>query len=235
MRRFVRVRALAAALVAAGGCAEEALPLLPSAPTEVPRERIDARFPGQSVGVAAQVKRGEFRAAIVWPILEGGGFVDDEVVAAAFVRGGRERWRPHGLPVKVSGEDGRAVLRELLGGDDRVVERRCGLPRESLVDHVRGQIAAFRAAIERGDPGAAIVAYEELCRAFAFDLVAFDDMLPEWLIAATQEEGFELAFREGDNGEWYSLEVRIGEGVERGTLPLVRCGEGWVFGRPFEG
>jgi len=229
--------ALVYALITAA-CAD-AEPVDPAAATpaarRLPRDRIEARFPGKTIGIAAEVELGDLRAAIVWPMLEGGGFVDDEIVAIAFTRDGpRGRWRPYGEAITLSSGDGRQALRLLLGGEALVVDRRCGIAKEALVDHLNAQLAAFKVAYAGGDPAAAVRAYEQLARAFSFELVAYDDVLPEWLIATTTDGGISLDLRPGDNGEWYAVEVHLGDQVERGRVPLVRCGDGWVLGRPLE-
>jgi hypothetical protein len=59
-------------------------------------------------------------------------------------------------------------------------------------------------------------------------------VLPEWLIAATTDGGITLDLRPGDNGEWYAAEIQLGDQVERGHVPLVRCGDGWVLGKPLD-
>jgi hypothetical protein len=109
--RRARLRTTGALLLSAftaHACAD-AEPIDPAAVApatrDLPRERVEARFPGKTVGIAAQVELGDLRAAIVWPMLEGGGFVDDEIVAIAFARDGRRgRWRPHGEAITLSTE-----------------------------------------------------------------------------------------------------------------------------------
>jgi hypothetical protein len=239
--RRARLRTTGALLLSAftaHACAD-AEPIDPAAVApatrDLPRERVEARFPGKTVGIAAEVELGDLRAAIVWPMLEGGGFVDDEIVAIAFARDGRRgRWRPHGEAITLSTKGGRDALRGLLGGEALVVDRRCGLEKESLAAHLNDQLAAFKAAHARGDAPAAVLAYEELARAFSFELIAYDDVLPEWLIAATTDGGITLDLRPGDNGEWYAAEIQLGDQVERGRVPLVRCGDGWVLGKPLD-
>lgn len=196
-------------------------------------QAIAARFPGVRVGVAARITAGRRRAAIVWPAFKEGALVDAEVVAVAFDPQG-PRWRPRGEPLRVSSPEGPEALRALLGGE-WVVERRCGHPREAIPDFVRERLGAFRQAHAAGDVDAALQAYTALTTAFAFELVAYDDLVTHWLILATSDDGLDLTFTAGDNGEWFQVEASAGERRHQGAMPLVRCADGWVLGKPLAG
>ncbi|MEZ4450936.1 MAG: hypothetical protein R3B09_15755 [Nannocystaceae bacterium] len=197
----------------------------------LPAEAIAARFPGLRVGVSAQIVAGRRRAAIVWPGFRDGAVIDSGIMAVAFDPQG-QRWRPRGEPLATSNPEGAAALRELLGRDDLVVERVCGHPRESLPELVRGKIDEFKRAYAEGDVDTALQSYESLTTAFAFEVVAYDDLLTEWLILAVGEGGLELTFTAGDNGDWYQVEASAGDRGHQGAMPLVRCADGWVLGRP---
>ncbi|MCB9570094.1 MAG: hypothetical protein H6710_23290 [Myxococcales bacterium] len=202
-------------------------------PKPLPREAIAARFPGMSVAIAAQVSRGDRQAAIVWPAFRAGAVAGDAVVAVAFQRQGL-RWRPIGEVVPLSRSGGKAALRALMGGDDFVVDRRCGVEADALADFIRAQIDAFAAAVRVSDTAKAITAYEELTRGFSFELIAYDDLLGEWLFADASGVPMTIDMEPGENGEWLAIEVRMGDRTERARLPLVRCSEGFTLGAPME-
>jgi hypothetical protein len=204
----------------------------PTVTTKLPREAIAARFPGATIAVTAQVNLRDRQAAVVWPALRGDAVVDADIVAVAFQRQGL-RWLPIGEVVALSRSGGREALAALLGGEKFIVDRPCGVARDELIDHVKGSIDAFAAAQRRGDEETAVAAYEALALAFAFEVVAFDDLLTEWLIASASEAELEVQLLPGD-GDWLDIEVRRSDRTQSGRLPLVRCSGGWAIGAPLD-
>ena len=99
---------------------------------------------------------------------------------------------------------------------------------------LRCQIDAFAAAVRVSDTAKAITAYEELTRGFSFELIAYDDLLGEWLFADASGVPMTIDMEPGENGEWLAIEVRMGDRTERARLPLVRCSEGFTLGAPME-
>ncbi|MEZ4383495.1 MAG: hypothetical protein R3A79_19350 [Nannocystaceae bacterium] len=234
--RRAAAAALSLSLLACRGDATEAAPAAQetkaTVTTKLPREAIAARFPGTLIAVTAQVNYRDRQAAVVWPAIRGDAVVDEDVVAVAFQRQGL-RWLPIGEVVALSRSGGREALAALLGGEKFVVDRACGVPREQLIDRVHGSIRAFADAQRRGDEETAVAAYEALAAAFTFEVVAFDSLLSEWLIASASEAELEVVLTPGD-GDWLDIEVRRADRTQSGRLPLVRCAGGWAIGAPLD-
>jgi len=197
---------------------------------EVPRETIAARFPGTDVAIVARVSRKDRQATIVWPAFRDDALAGDAVLAVAFRRQGM-RWLPIGEVVTLSQSDGRRELEALLGGERTIVERPCGVARETLIDGVRAGLRELGEAARKGDPEAILTTYEALAPAFAFEALAFDALTAEWILSGLRGEPLQIELTEGD-GDWFDYElVRDGE-TEQGRMPLVRCDGGWALGAP---
>jgi len=210
---------------------------------EVPRETIAARFPGMDVAIVARVSRKDRQATIVWLAFRDDALAGDAVLAVAFRRQGM-LWAPIGEIVTLSQSDGRREMEALLGGDRTIVERPCGVPRETLVAKVRAGLKELGEAAREGDRRAVLRTYEALAPAFTFEALAFDALTAEWILSGLRGEPLQIELTEGD-GDWFDYKLVRDEGsdegsekageaeeAEEGRMPLVRCDGGWALGAP---
>ncbi len=197
---------------------------------EVPRPTIASRFPTADVAIVARVSRNDRQATIVWPAFREGAPAGDAVLAVAFRRQGM-RWLPIGEVVTLRQSDGRREMEALLGGEQTIVERPCGVARDTLVQGIRAGMVALGDAARRGESDATIQAYEALAPHFAFDALAFDALTGEWILSALRGEPLPIELDAGE-GDWFDYTLPRGEEIERGRMPLVRCDGGWALGAP---
>jgi len=157
----------------------------PVAPATLPlRTEVARQLPGIKFGLVAVLERGDRRAAVTWPAIRDGKIFDDDIIGWVFVRDGAG-WLPDNV-VGLSHGHGREQLENALGGAPEHIISRCGIGTKELAAHLARWPRAFADARARGDDDAAIHAYEELARAFSLEAAAYDDMLPEMLIASAE-------------------------------------------------
>ncbi len=199
---------------------------------EVPRPTVASRFPAADVALLARVSRKDRQATIVWPAFRDDAPAGDAVLAVAFRRQGM-RWLPIGEVVTLSQSDGRREMEALLGGERTIVERRCGVARDTLAQGIRAGLVELGDAARRGDREATIQAYEALAPSFTFDALAFDALTREWILSGLGGEPLPIELVEGE-GDWFDYSLARGDDdeAEEGRMPLVRCDGGWALGAP---
>ena len=184
---------------------------------------------GISFGLVAEVVRASRRAAVVWPAVKEGKILDDDIVAYVFERRGKDGWELVAGNLGLSGGGGANKLAEALGGaDQQRVVRPCGVPGDDLPGYLLQKAKVFQKALEDGKPEEAMVAYEELSRAFSFRKVAYDDMLPEMLIKGAFVDS-PWKFQPIEGKDTCPVEVETKDGVQKATLHFSACGGGTVI------
>jgi hypothetical protein len=141
------------------------------------RAALSERLGASSFAVVGEVARGDGRAIIVWPGLAEGG---EPAAPVAHVFTQEEgAWKPVGDPIDLRAKGNRPLAEP--GSGERVV-RDCGLPEDELAAHLQMHGKAFAAALEAGDSSAAVSAYEQMARAFAWEHVATSTLLLDLLL-----------------------------------------------------
>jgi hypothetical protein len=143
------------------------------------RAALSERLGASSFAVVGEVERGDRRAIIVWPGLGKGG--EPAAPAAHVFRAEEGEWKPVGDPIDLRIQ-GSGPLAEALGSGEQRVARDCGLPEDELAAHLQMHGKAFAEALDAGDSKAAISAYEQLARAFAWEHVATSTLLLDLLL-----------------------------------------------------
>lgn len=188
------------------------------------RERVASELTGIVFGVAGEAVRGDRRAIIVWPALRDGQPLDDDMAAYVYRREGTG-WTLVQGNVAINRAGGREELARHLGGEPAFIARPCGLPEGEMAGHLEKWARAWKDAVDGSRPAEAIAAYEQFARAFAWDQVAFDDLVPELLLGI---------FR---RSRWYcatkgcTAEVDLGGRHQATTFAFESCGTGKVLGK----
>jgi hypothetical protein len=199
------------------------------APAALPlRSEVARELPGISFGLVAVLERGDRSAAVTWPAIRGGKILDDDIIAWVYARDGAG-WRLEQGNLGLSHAHGREKIEQALGGAPEHVISRCGLGKTELATHLERWPRAFAGARARGDDAEAIHAYEEWARAFSLEAAAYDDMLPEMLIASAQGE---LQISWSCDESACQARVTSSKGPETASFALQRCGDGWVLSPP---
>jgi hypothetical protein len=197
----------------------------PVAPATLPlRTEVARQLPGIKFGLVAVLERGDRRAAVTWPAIRDGKIFDDDIIGWVFVRDGAG-WLPDNV-VGLSHGHGREQLENALGGAPEHIISRCGIGTKELAAHLARWPRAFADARARGDDDAAIHAYEELARAFSLEAAAYDDMLPEMLIASAEGKP-QISWTCDERA--CQAQVTSAKGPDTASFPLQRCGDGWVL------
>jgi hypothetical protein len=199
-------------------------PESPAEPQEfVLREQLAKidKLQGIGFGVVAEVVREKRRAAVIWPAIKDGKILDDDIVAFVYERAGGE-WKLFKGNIGLSSGQGANKLSEALGGADKQkVIRECGVERDKLAGYLEDKGKTFKEALAAGDAASAVQAYEELTRAFAFRMVAYDDMLPEMLI----NQAFEPAWKMDLSAKGLvPVQATVKGKPVKGKLRLGSCG-----------
>jgi hypothetical protein len=142
------------------------------------RAALSERLGASSFAVVGEVARGDRRAIIVWPGLAEG---QPAAPAAHVFTTSDGEWKPVGDPIYLRTQ-GSEALAEALGSGEQRVARDCGLPEDELAAHLQMHGKAFAEALDAGDSKAAISAYEQLARAFAWEHVASSTLLLDLLL-----------------------------------------------------
>jgi hypothetical protein len=202
------------------------------------RHEIERIKPGLYFAIIAEAERGDVRAAIVWPALYRGKFIDDDIIALIFRRDG-QKWISIKKEIKLSSAGSREKFADAMGGPDYKVIKPDGLANHKLPSHLMSEISRLHEALEREQSRDAIDAIESLSRAFSLNMAAFDDAFAEMLIESSSvrasldlnrfaadkenvraDSDMTLVFRDGAGN--LLREVRL-------KVNLVRIGSGWAI------
>jgi hypothetical protein len=164
----------------------------------------------------------------VWPILKDGKRQDGAIAAFVFEKqeGGRLALVAGNL--KLSGAGGADELALALGGADlQQVIRPCGVARAELGAFLAAKGKAFKDALAAGKAAEAVLAYEELSRAFGLQLVVFSDALPRILLMGGIEGLLKADLAAA--GDKVPVEIAADGKTRKGELLLRPCDQGVVI------
>jgi hypothetical protein len=195
------------------------------------REVLTAQFKekGISFGLIAEVARESKRAAIVWPAIKEGKVIDDDIVAYVFERKDGKDWTLSQADIGLSVKEGPNRLADALGGADKQrVVKPCGVAKNDLGSYMSNQAKLFKEALNNGKADEAVLAYEELTKAFSFRLAAYDDAIPEMLInEIIINPSWKMTV--ADQGNSALIEVEREGTKSKVNLDLRACDDGWAI------
>ena len=173
-----------------------------------------------SFAVVGEISRGERRAILVWPGMAEGG-EPASALALVFEAQG-DGWTPVADRIDLRAQGMAAIVETLGSGEHRVV-RECGLAPDELAMHLQTHGKAFTEALDSSDSKAAVIAYEQMARAFAWEHVAGRSMLLDLLLTPAPKTWYCGAKGCTVESTW--------EGRRRmQTFGHEDCGEGTVVG-----
>lgn len=189
---------------------------------------LDKDFASLEVAWLAELSFADRRAALVWPAMENGELIDDDLLYVVFERVDGH-WRVLGEKegeVDARDDDIETRLREALGGE-YVMVRPDGYPLDQLGPKLLDATRRFQAAVDKKDNKAGVKALEDYMRGFDRRMMHGGNPAADFLL-----EVFPTIDSMTITGDERSATLTAkSKAGEEATIPvtLARSGQGWTI------